>query len=68
MIELNGTEQLATVSDLDTSSKDNGKYYYINSSTKNRTRYFTITIFNATEKVRDYGFVDKDESWNHTED
>ncbi|MBU1093098.1 MAG: hypothetical protein KKH01_01405 [Firmicutes bacterium] len=64
-IELNGTDELNTVSSYDPSSLDNGKYYYINSSTKNRTRYFTITIFDAHETPRDYGFVDKDESWTH---
>ena len=47
-IELNGTDELQTISDLDVNSNDSGKYYYINSSTKNRTRNFTITIYNAT--------------------
>ncbi|MDY0075129.1 MAG: hypothetical protein RBR75_04590, partial [Acholeplasmataceae bacterium] len=46
-IELNGTDELQTISDLDVNSSDNGKYYYINSSTKNRTRNFVITISNA---------------------
>lgn len=63
MIALNGTDDLQTISDLDLNSKDNGKYYYINSSTKNRTRNFTITISNARIPSRDYGFTDTDASW-----
>ncbi len=66
-IELNGTDELLNVSDYDVTSSDTGKYYYINSSTKNRTRYFTITIYNAQEKPRDYGFVDKEDSWTQEE-
>jgi len=62
-IELNGTDELANVNDYDLDSKDMGKYYYINSSTKNRTRNFTITISNASVPNRDYGFTDKDPSW-----
>ena len=62
-IELNGTDELQTISDLDPNSNDDGKYYYINSSTKNRTRYFTITISNAQVPPRDYGFDDSESSW-----
>jgi hypothetical protein len=62
-IELNGTDLLADINSYDLDSNDQGKYYYINSSTKNRTRYFTITIFDAKVPNRDYGFVDKDKSW-----
>lgn len=62
-IELNGTDLLADINSYDLDSNDQGKYYYINSSTKNRTRYFTITIFDAKVPDRDYGFVDKDKSW-----
>ena len=62
-IALNGTDDLQTVSDLDVTSKDYGKYYYINSSTKNRTRNFVITISNARIPSRDYGFTDHDASW-----
>jgi hypothetical protein len=63
IIELNGTDLLADINTYDLNSTDEGKYYYINSSTKNRTRYFTITIFDAKVPNRDYGFVDKDKSW-----
>jgi hypothetical protein len=62
-IELNGTDELADVNDYDTNSTDTGKYYYINSSTKNRTRNFVITISNARVASRDYGFTDDDPSW-----
>lgn len=65
-IELNGTDELDSVNDLDLTSTDIGKYYYINSSTKNRTRNFVITINNAREADRDYGFVDEDKSWNQS--
>ncbi|BCR36238.1 hypothetical protein [Mariniplasma anaerobium] len=63
-IELNGTDELDSVNDLDLSSNDNGKYYYINSSTKNRTRNFVITISNARVADRDYGFTDEENSWD----
>jgi hypothetical protein len=63
-IELNGTDELDAVNDLDVNSNDFGKYYYINSSTKNRTRNFVITINNARFADRDYGFTDKDKSWD----
>jgi len=62
-IELNGTDELQTISDLDVTSNDDGKYYYINSSTKNRTRNFVITISNARIAPRDYGFSDDEVSW-----
>lgn len=62
-IELNGTDELVSVNSLDLNSNDTGKYYYINSSTKNRTRNFVITIFNAHERSRDYGFTDRDATW-----
>jgi hypothetical protein len=65
-IELNGTDELSSVNEYDLNSSDQGKYYYINSSTKNRTRYFTITISNARERSRDYGFTDQDASWKRT--
>jgi hypothetical protein len=63
-IELNGTDELDSVNDLDVNSNDFGKYYYINSSTKNRTRSFVITINNARVADRDYGFTDNDKSWD----
>jgi hypothetical protein len=63
-IELNGEDELANVSDYDVNTKDKGKYYYINSSTKNRSRSFVITISNARIPSRDYGFVDQDKSWS----
>jgi hypothetical protein len=66
-IELNGTDELQTVNDLDLDSNDTGKYYYINSSTKNRTRSFVITIYNAHERSRDYGFTDHDATWERIE-
>ncbi len=62
-IALNGTDPLSKINTYDLDSKDQGHYYYINSSTKNRTRYFTITISNAREADRDYGFSGKDGSW-----
>jgi len=61
-IEIND-EELANVADYDINSRDKGKYYYINSSTKNRSRSFVITISNARIPDRDYGFVDSDRSW-----
>jgi hypothetical protein len=67
-IELNGTDELETVNTLDTNSSDTGKYYYINSSTKNRTRSFVITIYNAHERTRDYGFTDSDSTWGRAND
>lgn len=63
-IELNGTDELQTISDMDLTSNDHGKYYYINSSTKNRTRNFVITIYNAQVAPRDYGFTDDEISWD----
>jgi hypothetical protein len=63
-IELNGTDPLQRVNELDLDSTDDGHYYYINSSTKNRTRYFTITISNAQIPPRDYGFDDHEASWD----
>lgn len=63
-IELNGTDPLQRVNELDLDSNDDGHYYYINSSTKNRTRYFTITISNAQIPPRDYGFDDHEASWD----
>ncbi len=63
-IELNGTDELDSVNDLDITSNDDGKYYYINSSTKNRTRNFVITISNARLADRDYGFIDEENSWD----
>lgn len=63
-IELNGTDELQTINDLDPTSNDHGKYYYINSSTKNRTRNFVITISNARTAPRDYGFTDHEDSWD----
>jgi hypothetical protein len=62
-IELNGTDELDDIRDHDPSSNDMGKYYYINSSTKNRSRSFVITIYDAQIPIRDYGFTDKDFSW-----
>jgi hypothetical protein len=62
-IELNGTDELVSVNSLDVNSNDTGKYYYINSSTKNRTRNFVITISNARVAPRDYGFTDDEVSW-----
>jgi hypothetical protein len=62
-IELNGTEALNNIRDYDANSNDMGKYYYINSSTKNRTRSFVITIYDAQIPIRDYGFTDKEYSW-----
>ncbi len=63
-IELDGTTPLDSVIDFDPTSNDYGKYYYINASTKNRTRYFTITISNAQVAPRDYGFTDEVPSWD----
>ena len=63
-IELNGTDELQTISNIDPTSNDHGKYYYINSSTKNRTRNFVITISNARTAPRDYGFTDHEDSWD----
>ena len=62
-IELNGTDELDDIKDYDPSSNDPGKYYYINSSIQNRSRSFVITIYNASEPTRDYGFTDFDRSW-----
>lgn len=64
-IELNGTDLLLPVNSYDVNSIDEGKYYYINSSTRNRTRSFVITIYDAKEKDRDFGFTDSDESWKN---
>jgi len=64
-IELDGTTALDDVMDFDPLSNDPGKYYYINASTKNRTRYFTITISNARIAPRDYGFTDDVPSWDN---
>ncbi len=66
-IELDGTFELPNVSDYDDSTNDSGKYYYINSSTRNRTRSFVLTIFNAQTPEREYGFTDKDASWGPTD-
>ena len=63
-IKLNGETELQNVNDLDLDSNDEGKYYYINSSTKNRTRNFVITISNARVPSRDYGFSDSESTWD----
>lgn len=62
-IELNGTDELNDIRDYDVNSNDPGKYYYINSSTKNRSRSFVITIYDAAVPLRDYGFTNKEFSW-----
>ncbi len=62
-IEWDGVGMLSNVSDFDLNTQDNGKYFYINSSTRNRTRSFTITIHNARHADRDFGFDSEDKSW-----
>lgn len=62
-IEWDGVMVLQDVADFDLDTQDKGKYFYINSSLRNRTRNFTITIHNARHPDRDFGFDSEDKSW-----